>query len=495
MTRSEDDHKMVEQRLSAALHTLAETQIPAAAEQAIVANNALSGKRLLSVAAAVLIIAAGGIGIAQLRSESSPTTGQPAATPAATAQPGSESAPVPQPNATDSTDETTVTPTLPSEQPADLKQIAILDPAAGFGPAKTPGEVDLWLGGDTADNQHFAIRAEQTEKPVVLAWAVLSDSEWTKTYFDQPTVELADGRVARRLIPTFVNVVNYAIETDDGVFSASITPEAEPELAQWFNDVSRTSTATITPPEGYEPLTDVTDSRLAIYGGDITVRTSKFDRPIEPANYAATRFPGFSLEPAGDQGALVASPGSDTDSRNGTVVWQPQPDLVVTASGSPEDLARIVDALILSDMASADLAVMDSVYDLNAIGEPDLTILDETSEGRFAYTQSTDLDGSVCSSFSHNEYGGGGGCQNDTTALPGLDCGSGWSAPDVASASVFALSDVEPDIEFTIDGRPLDPNIETGTTDGVSWVFAWVHETGRAIDEPPIETAVDQTTC
>jgi hypothetical protein len=401
---------------------------------------------------------------------------------------------MPQPNVIDPGVRTTTT-TIPLEEPAGLQQIAILDPAAGFGPAQTPGEVDMWLAGDTVNNRHFAIRDEQSDKPVVLEWGALPDSEWSKTYSDQPTVELADDRVARRLIPTLVDVVNYAIETDDGVFSASITPEAEPELARWFSDVAGTSIETIAPPDGYEPVADVAVSHQAIYGDDIAVYTNTFDRPIELVDFAATRFPGFSLEPTGDQGALVALPGTDTDFRNGVVIWQPQPDLVATASGSSDDLARIADALVLSDTASADLADMASTYDLNAVDDPDLTVLDETSEGRFAYTQGTGPDGTVCSSFSHNEYGGGRGCQNNTTGLAGLDCGGGWSAPDEASASVFALSDVEPDIEFTVDGEPLDPNIETGITDGVSWVFAWVRENGRAIDDPPIEITVDQTTC
>jgi hypothetical protein len=60
---------------------------------------------------------------------------------------------------------------------------------------------------------------------------------------------------------------------------------------------------------------------------------------------------------------------------------------------------------------------------------------------------------------------------------------------------VFVLSDVAPDIEFSIDGGPLDPTIETGTTNGVSWTFAWVREDGRASDDPSIEVAVDQSRC
>lgn len=65
--------------------------------------------------------------------------------------------------------------------------------------------------------------------------------------------------------------------------------------------------------------------------------------------------------------------------------------------------------------------------------------------------------------------------------------------PDEASARVFVLSDVVPDIEFKVDGRTLEPNIETGTTDGVPSVFAWVRETGRPSENPTIEVAVDGT--
>ena len=153
--------------------------------------------------------------------------------------------------------------------------------------------------------------------------------------------------------------------------------------------------------------------RTAMYSvlGRITLSTITFDRPIELADFARTRFPGFSLAPAGEQGAVVAMPPRNgADLRTGTVIWQPRPDVVVTASGPPGDVDRIADSLTLSDLASADLAVMN--IDPVLTGEPDLTVLDETSEGRFADTQRTQSDGTVCTSFTHNRYGGGGGGTN-----------------------------------------------------------------------------------
>ena len=107
--------------------------------------------------------------------------------------------------------------------------------------------------------------------------------------------------------------------------------------------------------------------------------------------------------------------------------------------------------------------------DLNIAGEPDLIVLDQTSEGRFAYTPTTQSDGTLCYSFLHNAHGGGGGCLDDPAAFPAPYFGSGWSSPEEASASVFVLSEPAPDIEFIVDGRALDPTIETGITDGVPW--------------------------
>lgn len=402
--------------------------------------------------------------------------------------------PVEQSAATDSTVEATTPP--PIEEPLEVERIAILDPAAGFGPAETLSEVDLWLGAGTGDDRHYAIRRTETDDPVVLNWSLLADSEWSKTYFDQPDVELPDGRVAKRLIPTLVDVVKYAIQTDDGVFSAAITPVAEAELAQWLGDVAGTGIDTITPPDGYKLVAAETGTRVAIYDDQTTLYTTTFDDSIEFVDYIETRFTGFSLEPIGDQGAFVATASDDNVGlQNNTVIWQPQPDVIVTAGGPPEELSRLADALTLTDLAAANLSIRHGILDPNITDEPDLTVLDETSEGRFAYTQTTQPDGTICYSFFHAAHGGGGRCQEDPTTSPVADCGSGWSSPDEASASVFVLSDVVPDIEFSVDGRALDPNIETGTTNGVPWVFAWVRENGRANEDPPIEIAVDQSRC
>ena len=486
-------HDTVEQRLSAALHVLAETQIPDMEDDPLVGPSSHSWKRWLSVAAAASIVVCGGVGIALLRSEPAPTARQPITTPVDTAGEGvSDSNPAEQPAATDSTVEATTPP--PIEEPLDVERIAILDPAAGFGPAETLSEADLWLGAGIGDDRHYAIRRTQTDDPVTLNWAVLDDSEWSKTYSDQPDVELSDGRMAKRLVPTLVDVVNYAIQTDDGVFSAAITPVAEAELAQWFSDVTGTGVDTITPPDGYQPVANETGTRVAIYGDQTTLYTTTFDDPIEFADYIATRLTEFSLEPIGDQGAFVASP-PDGDGRSDTVIWQPQPDLIVTASGPPNDLTRVADALTLSDVATADLSIRNSTPDPNITGEPDLTVLDETSEGRFAYTQNTRADGIICYSFLHDAHGGGNGCEQEPGTAPGPVCVSSWSSPDEASASMFVISDVVPDIVFSVGGQDLDPTIETGTADGVPWAFAWVRETGRASDDAPIAIFVDQSNC
>ena len=349
------------------------------------------------------------------RSEPAPTARQPITTPVDTAAEGvSDSNPAAQPAATDSTVEATTPP--PIEEPLEVEQIAILDPAAGFGPAETLSEADLWLGAGTGDDRQYAIRRTQTDDPVTLNWSLLADSEWSKTYSDQPDVELPDGRIAKRLIPTLVDVVNYAIQTDDGVFSAAITPVAEAELAQWFSEVAGTDIDTITPPDGYQPVADETGTRLAIYADQTTLYTTTFDDSIEFADYIATRFTGFSLEPIGDQGAFVATaPNENIGLQNNTVIWQPQPDIIVTASGPPEELTPIADALTLTDLAAADLSIRNNNPDPNITGEPDITVLDETSEGRFAYTQTTQPDGTICSTFFHNAHGGGGRCQEDPT--------------------------------------------------------------------------------
>ena len=488
-------HDTVEQRLSAALDVLAETQIPETEEHPLVGTPSHSWRRWLSIAAAASIVVCGGVGIALLRSEPDPTASQAITTPVDTAAEGvsdsnqrsSRRRPTPQSKRPRR---------RPIDEPLDVERIAILDPAAGFGPAETLGEVDLWLGAGTGDDRHFAIRRTQTDDPVVLNWTLLADSEWSKTYSDQPDVELPDGRVAKRLIPTLVDVVNYAIQTDDGVFSASITPVAEAELAQWFSNVAGTDIDTITLPDGYQPVADEANTRLAIYDDQTTLYTTTFDDSIEFADYIETRFTGFSVEPIGDQGVFVATaPDNDVALRNDTVIWQPQPDLIVTASGPANDLTRLADALTLSDLATADLSVRGSNLDLNITDEPDLTVLGETSEGRFVYTQTTQPDGTICYSFFHDAHGGGGGCQDVPTTSTVANCGSGWSSPDEASASVFVLSDVVPDIEFSVDGRALDPNIESGTTNGVPWVFVWVREDGRASEDPSIEVAVDQSRC
>jgi hypothetical protein len=483
-------HDTVEKRLSAALHVLADTQIPATAHHAVAESTSHSWKRGLSAAAAGLVVVCGGIGIVLLRSEPAPDVSQSIVTSVDSADEGvSNTVTASPPAATDDTRETVA----PIGESVERERIAILDPEVGFGPAETLSEVDLWLTAGTGDNRRFAIRGRQTDDPVVLQWALIPPSEWAKTYSDQPDVELPDGRIAKRLVPTFVDVVNYAIQTDDGVFSASITPQFEAELARWVSNVAGTDLDTIIPPDGFQPIAEATGTLSVIYEDQTTLYTTTFDSTIGLADYIETRFPNYSLEPAGDQGAVIASPPAN-DGRGATLIWQPEPDLIVTMSGPPEALTRLADALTLSDQESADLSVRSSNRDLNITGDPDLTVLGETTEGRFAYTQTTLPDGSTCYTFFHTAHGGSSGCQDDTTAPPAPICGSGWSAPDEASASVFAISDVVPDIGFSLDGVALNSNIETGTAE-VGWVFAWAREAGRASDDPPIDVTVNQSSC
>ncbi len=470
----------IEERLSAALRVLAETQVPDTPRASETGSS--SPKRWRLMVAAAVVVVAGVVGVLLVSSNRTTDTDQLAEVDTSNqASSASPSQPIPT---------VTSAPFPPSDKPYGVETIGILDSTAGFGPAQTLGEVDRWLRGGVA-SERFAVRGSDTESPVVLSWVVLPSTEWSKTYADQPDVELANGLVAKRLVPVFVDRVNYAIETDAGVFSASIDTESEAELAQWFSTVADLNFLDITAPPGFEAVPDVNGTMPVLYD-QAALETIAFDGTITLDEYIDTRAAAYTFQPAGDQGALIGTP-PENDGRDPTVIWQPQPDLIVTATGSADSITQIAEALSISNAAAADLDVMSSQINPNLTGTPDLTVLDETREGRFAYTEATQPDGSVCRSFVHFAYGGDSDCSNAPSPRP--ICTSGWSAPDDATASIFVISDVEPDIEFTLDGQLLNPTIETDIANGVQWFLAHAHAPNRTSTDPPITTRVNQTRC
>ncbi|MEO1055334.1 MAG: hypothetical protein AAFY28_00315 [Actinomycetota bacterium] len=485
MTGSQQSQTL-ESRVSAALRVLAETTIPEGAEHDEPRSPRSVQRWLVAVAAAAVVVC-GGIGLVLLRSDSGADVDRPVATQVDVSD---EAAPTVSASPPTVVDVGETTPSI--EVPEELGVVAILDPAAGFGPGQTPGAVDRWLAG-AVEPERFAIQGRDTADPVVLRWAMWPASEWSKSYSDQPDVELPNGQLVKRLIPTYVDVVNYAIETDGAVFSASIETSAEAELAQWFGDVADDDFMAISPPEGFVPVASSTARVSAMYE-QATIETVAFDAPIELFEFVETRMPDYSFEPIGDQGAVIGRP-PEVDGRSPTVVWQPAPDLIVSAGGAADTLERIADALVLADVDSADLGVMASQLGPNTSGDPDVTILGETDDGRFAYTQTLQADGSACQWFVHLAFGGGGGCDDGPSRTSRPNCSTSWEAPDQAVASVFVIADDEPDIEFVLDGQSLDPKIETGGDSGVQWFFAHARAGNRASGDSPIRPIVNQSVC
>ncbi|MGA9278059.1 hypothetical protein [Ilumatobacter sp.] len=491
----------LETRLADAMRVLAETQVPDAVEGEKVARR--SATRPLALVAAVLLLAVGGVGLFRLVDRTEPTgvsDGPASDVPMTTEAPRVDS----------SVDASDAANASPSEQEADvdvgprttaqvgalpdgeMEAIAILDPDPGRGEISSAAE--RWVFGGP-ELQHYAVRTNADGSSTVLSWTILPDSEWGKSFADQPDVELPDGRVAKRLVPTLVDSVNYAIRTDDGLFSAAISPDAEDELGDWFAEVAGQPSSEIDPPEAFTVVPDQLDARSVYYGSNIGIDTAVYFGDIDIDTFLVTRMPGYTAEPsaARDDVLVAIPPESRRDVLNALVVWQPTPDTIVTAHGPAGELESIAASLTMTDLASADLDVRDQL--LRSSGVSDVEILGDTAEGRFVYTNRTNEGGQVCTSFVHDAYGGGGGCDESEVAGSGVNCGSGWSAPDEAFAFVFVPSATVPSVEFTIDGRPLDPTIESGTTDGVDWVFVSVREAGHPDSNTLVLVSVDGHHC
>lgn len=502
-TRPDDD---VDRRIARAMQTLAEAAVPDEAERTTAPPHRPAG-RLIAVAAAVVLLVAGVAVIAATRRDTStPAVPPPAAAtnPTVTDDQIPASSPVTTqgPETTDNTTAgSTNAPVAHDEASPDTESaggesttvVAVLDPDLGEGIATTPGRIDRWI--ENQPPSHKAVRRNADGSIDAVSWSVVTGTEWDKTFLGEPDVALPDGTTAKRLVPTAVDTVVYAVELSNGVFTANLPPDLEDSLAGWFTTAANTPLDAIEAPDGFTELPAESDHHNIYYESGVSINTSVFEAPVDLDAYLATTVSGATVDALETPDTYLVTLRGDVGNRHSFVAWQPRPDTIVSLNGPPERLTPLASHLELTGLPNPVVDERNSLMRSVDLDDADTVLLGETSQGRFAYVHDT-TDGRTCTAFHHVAFGGGGSCTDEPVSVPPPTCGSGWSAPDVLVADAFVVGTSPPEFRFTIDGVTVEHDVETGITDGTPWTYATVRESGHPEHSlQSITVTVDQDPC
>lgn len=511
----------LEARVSAALRTLADTQVP---DDAATAPPHGGRRWFLAVAAGLLLVVGVGGLVALGRSDPPAPADQPVETTRSSAttpgsSPGTDAVTTAAPPTTDpGAAVVPATAGADESNPVDDKidrEIGVLSTEFAPDGGVVPGPVERWL--HPVGSPTNAIRRDGDGALIgALSWQYAPDSQWTKFWHDAPDVTLADGRGGKRSEFELARGVGYAVQTDRGLFTASMSPEIERQLGDWFAEIAGEPLDAIEPPAGFAAIPDVVDSVHVQYDslgvdGSAGMVTSRMESPTPLADWIDATAPFATVTTLGDGGQAIML--VEEEFKDGTfdrfLAWQPELDTVVEVRRWPQDRAATADDLVelVDDLSFVprDQAPLEeyrntAMEQMVPKGEaPDLLLLGETSEGRFAFVRTEHEAGRLCQTFTHEAYGGGGGCGPDDEASA-FDCGSGWAAPEELHAHVFVPGRHLDNVTATLEGDPVEPNIETGTTDGVDWTFASVRANGYpesplAQGEIPVNLLVDGEPC
>jgi hypothetical protein len=471
----------LEARLEAALRSLAEANVPDTG----VAPRQRNTARLVASAAAFLLVVAGGIGVwsVSTRSPSSVQTVPPIGSVNTTGPIAATTSSAPTPAQ------------IAGVDAADL--VAILDPAVVVEKGTTLGDIDRWLSSPAPPSRSAVLRYGTGQISAVVSWSLLPDSEWDKTFANLPDIVLVGGLTAKRLEPTLVDSVVDAIRTSEGVLSASFSRDIESQLIlTWFAAIADTPFAEIPVPDGFEPLPVPIHDRQAYYPDTVAIVTTVYSAPIKLDDYIATSTPGFVTQPVGRLGAELVTPSNASNRPDDAyLAWQPDPSVIVTVHGPSSRLPVVADALTLTDVASSGLTSNNNEFGFTFAdgGTIESVLLGETTSGRFAYAVGTDSQGRHCSFFQHNAFGGTGGCGDDVPNAKPM-CGVGWTAPDTLTAYAFiqhaATAGTTDAVQFSINGRVIQPTVDTGAAAGQDWAFYSIRESGHPDDSESSDLAI-----
>jgi hypothetical protein len=460
-----------EQQLAAALGRLAEAYVPEAGEPPAPSQRPGHRRWLAVAVAASLVVLVAGIWA---------VTDRPADPAVVTVPP----TPVPSPTS------------APPPAVTSVEPLAIIDPAVAPGEPTTRGAIDRHL----LRVDQFASRSAVRRAPdgTVESTLIMSLSA-TGQQFGPSGLRVA-GRPALRTVAEDVGRVVYFIEAGELTLTVTTELAGEDDAIAWLERVLENGSATpditaLPVPSGFEPMpaAEFTEEVRYVDGeSSVGVQTTRFAGPIDLSDWLAVETPGAST--AGSEVFTVS-----TDQGLRYLIWQPQPDVLVTVGGTG-DPTLWRDALEMSTVAAvqpvpvSERAVLPGAAASVDERTLDRIVLGETTVGRFVYIERSDDRDGDCWTLNHELFGGFNACAlTGTSAVQGQraaqHCGLA-TAPD--GVYRFALVIDRPDavVEF---GTEFE--IERGVTpDGTPFVVAWV----RSDVAPPaseLGVTVDGDTC
>ena len=463
----------IEQRLTGALDRLATAYVPDATESSV--DRQGPHRRVLAVAA-VLVVALGVGGLALVATNDSTA-------PAATA-----------PLATDATITTNPTGTGPT----DFEDAPFVDESGSLmlatlpedigGPGEVIPALQRWLyePGDTTGT--FAVRRSSTGTVVdVVSWLAVPQSEWDKTFWDQPEVTLPSGAVVKRLVTTVTSRVVYALQLESGrVLTASSGAGYEQEMATWFDTVLRPANpdhvSGVEAPQGYELFVSPLRSESVSYppiGVSITTAYFPTDMAWDLESWARTDPTVVEVTSIDGRDAVVAD---HVEGIGPSVFARLEDGFGVQLLGPDRDqLVSLLDSLNVRPVAPGDIPERSDPFASRTNGTSEPAIRGEVSLGRFFIVESTDAQ-QTCRSFDSTFNGGTSRCEPTGGSEPTAPICNATGRLLAATgeweqlATVVVATELADSVGISIDGTirttTVEPVASPDGNTGLSMVWA-----------------------
>lgn len=386
--------------------------------------------------------------------------------------------------------------------------VVLIDDVAPEPGVVTP-ETERWLFSTDRGATISAVRrVPGGEIENVISWDSVPgrESDWDKTFWDQPDVTLADGRSVKRLVPTITGSVVYAIQLDDGrVFTASTEAGFEDEFATWFSSLGP-APADVEPPVPYTEVATPLESENVRYpsiGGQLTITTTRFAPGDDFDVETRARISGGveRVESVAGSGATIVYPKQHPQPEFTSKPWvslEVRPDLQVTLGGADLDtLIDLLPSLRIVPFADADVVDRELRPPVGPNSDVEFQILGEVSLGRVVVSEY--VDGHVtCRAVETNFSGGGPSCR-PTSDLSSLDSefrlcssASGSYVPGEENVFEYLATMIVPSgeadaTELRIDGEPIPTTIDPiiGFGDGTAADTGLVMISGQRVSDGP----------